>query len=116
MRDARRNPAIRHAHRLVQRIARLVERGQEPSQLLAQLPVFLAHGAAQQPHALLRRGGELVECVQNEQIATGRLERAALQGLFEKLLWWGQVVEQGAPGADFGLARTLDNDVKVALE
>lgn len=107
---------VGHAEGLAEGVARLVQGGQEACELLAELPVLLAHGATQQADALLRGGGELVERVKDEEVAAGGLERAPLEGFFEEFLGRRQVVEQGAPGADLGFAGTLDDDVEVLLE
>lgn len=54
--------------------------------------------------------------MQDEQIAAGGLEGATLEGLLKEFLRWGQIVKEGAPGADFCFARALDYNVEVAFE
>lgn len=54
--------------------------------------------------------------MQNQEITTRRFETPALEAFFKQLLGWREVGEQCAPGADFGLACTLHNNVKVLFE
>ena len=54
--------------------------------------------------------------MQDEEIASGGFEHSLLERLLEEFLWWGQVREEGAPGADFCFAGALDEDVKVSWE
>lgn len=54
--------------------------------------------------------------MQDEQIAASGLEGASLEGFFKELLGRGQVIKQSTPGADLGLAGTLDDNVKILFE
>jgi len=54
--------------------------------------------------------------MQDEQIASRGLQEAPFQGLFEEVLRGREVLEEGAPGADFGFAGALDEDVEVGGE
>jgi hypothetical protein len=100
-----------HSQRPTQRIPTRIERHQKPRQLLAQLPVALVLGPSQQTQdELLARFDEFVERVQDEEVAACGLEVALGEGLLKEVARGWEVGEEGAPGADFGFARALDND------
>jgi hypothetical protein len=88
-------------------------RGQEASQLFAELPVAFADGATKQAYALLSSRGTFVERMKDDKIAAGSLEAATLQALLEELLRRREISEECAPGARLRLARALDDNVEI---
>lgn len=110
------HPSLHHSHGLSQGISSFIKSRQEPRKLLAQIPVFLPHGTAQQPHALLTGCCQLVKRVENQEITACSLEASALQALLKKLLRWREIRKEGAPRAYFSLSCALDHNVEVLFE
>lgn len=59
--------------------ARLVDRVEEPEEVLAERPLARGHGRAQEADRVARRVVQLLEVVQHEEVRRGRLEEVARQ-------------------------------------